>query len=294
MAAHPLGYWDYVKAAFGRKLRLPLLGAMPANKMMLGVFAVLGLASPGFWFLGAAAELTYLFTLANSSRFQKLVDGERLLAAQQQWEDKVHATVGRLIPPAQERYRKLLDQCRRILGISARLESDSLAGLRGMRGQSLNQLLWIFLRLLTSRQVITNNMESLDESALGREIEQLEQRLSGIDRATDEALARSLEGTLAIRRKRIENLQRASDSLRVIDAELERIEQQAELMREETAVGGKPEFLSARLDAVTSTMTEAARWMDEQADLFGALGADNSGSETTDLPSMPPMLEESQ
>ncbi len=292
MAGRPLTYWDYVKAAFRRKLRLPLLGSMPVNAMILGIFAVLGLASPGFWFLGAAAELTYLFSMASSRRFQKLVDGERLLEVQNEWEEKVDLTVGRLIPPAQERYRKLLTQCRRILGISARLESDSLGGLRDVRGQNLNQLLWIFLRLLTSRQVITSNMEDLEESALRREVEQLEERLAGIDAEGDEALTRSLEGTLDIRRKRIENLRRAKDSLKVIDAELERIEQQAELMREETAVGGKPELLSARLDAVTSTMTEASRWMDEHADLFGALGADSVGSETADLPSMPPVLEE--
>ncbi len=292
MAGEPLTWWDYVKAAFGRKLRLPLLGAMPANKMMLGVFAVLGLASPGFWFLGAAAELTYLFSMASSRRFQKLVDGERLLEVQRTWEDQVDLTVGRLIPPAQERYRKLLTQCRRILGISARLKSDNLGGLRDVRGQSLNQMLWIFLRLLTSRQVIVSNMENLDESALEQEIERLEKRLAGIEAGTDEALVRSLEGTLVIRRKRIENVRRASDSLKVIDAELERIEQQAELMREETAVGGKPEFLSARLDAVTSTMTEASRWMDEHADLFGSLGADSTGGETAELPSMPSVLEE--
>lgn len=292
MARDRLSYWDYVKAAFRRKLRLPLLGSMPANPMTLGVFAVLGLLSPGFWFLGAATEIAYLAAMANSKRFQKLVEGERLLGAQQRWEDKVDGVVARLIPPGQERYRQLLAQCRRILGISETLESDALGGLRGMRGQGLNQLLWIFLRLLTSRQVIVNNVESLDGPEIEAEITELEERIDSLDPQNDGALRRSLEGTLEIRRKRLENLQRATHSLQVIEAELDRIEQQAELIREETAVGGKPEFLSARLDAVTSTMTEATRWMDQHADLFGTLGDETTGSALSDLPAMPNILEE--
>ncbi|MDH3525387.1 MAG: hypothetical protein OES32_17580 [Acidobacteriota bacterium] len=292
MASPALSYADYVKAAFHRRVALPLLGALPANKMMLGVFAVLGLANPGFWLLGAAVEVAYLFGLAGSPRFRKLVDGERLLRLQQGWDGRVHDAVERLIPPSQERYRRLLDQCRRILGISATLESDSLGGLRDMRGQSLNQLLWIFLRLLTSRQVILSNVKELDGPALEREIEQLEKRLAGIESGTGEALRRSLEGTLEIRRKRLENLERATASLRVTEAELERIEQQVELIREETAVGGKPEFLSARLDAVTSSMTEASRWMDENSDLFSALGDEGDRAAMADLPSLPPALEE--
>jgi hypothetical protein len=292
MAPEDLSYWDYVKAAFNRRLPVPLLGAMPTNKMLLGVFAVLGLANPGFWLLGAAGEVAYLFGTANSPRFRKLVDGERLLRLQAGWDDKVHSAVERLIPPSQERYRKLLDQCRRILGISATLESDSLGGLRDMRSQSLNQLLWIFLRLLTSRQVILSNVRGLDRSALDGEIEQLQKRLAGIEAGKDEALRRSLEGTLEIRRKRLENLERATASLGVTEAELERIEQQVELIREETAVGGKPEFLSSRLDAVTSTMTEASRWMDENSDLFSALGDEGDRAAVAGLPSMPPSLEE--
>ncbi len=64
--------------------QVPLLGRLPLNKMGLAAFAVLGLWNPGFWFLGAAGELAYLFLKATSPRFQNLIEGERLLAAQQQ------------------------------------------------------------------------------------------------------------------------------------------------------------------------------------------------------------------
>ncbi|HMB52286.1 MAG TPA: hypothetical protein VKU40_03150, partial [Thermoanaerobaculia bacterium] len=67
---------------------------------------------------------------------------------------------------------------------------------------------------------------------------------------------------------------------------LARIEQQVELIREEAAVTSGPEALSHRLDAVTSTMSETTRWMDEQASLIGGLADEGAGS-MSDLPRLP-------
>jgi hypothetical protein len=62
MSARSLGYWDYVKAAFKRRARVPLLGYVPYNYIALFTVAVLGAASqnPGFWFMGGALEIAYL------------------------------------------------------------------------------------------------------------------------------------------------------------------------------------------------------------------------------------------
>lgn len=279
-----LSYWEYIKEAFHRKVYIPLLGMMPLNKMGLGLVAVAGFINPGFWLFGAAIEAGYLFWIAGNERFQNLVDAERLVDIQESWSDKVHQAVQKLSPPARERYRKLLTQCRLILGISETLDTDSLGNFRDIRAQSLNQLLGIFLRLLTSRELITTNIEGLDRSKLERETDQLEERL--LEGNEDSALTRSLRGTLEIHRRRLENLDRGMENLRVIDAELERIEKQVELIREESAVSGKPEFLSTRLDAVTTTMSETSRWIDDHSDFFGSLGGADSVT-VTELPDLP-------
>ena len=286
MAAGGFNYFDYLKAAFYCKVDVLLLGHLALNKMVLAVFAVLGIANPGFWFLGAAAELIYLMGVGGNPRFQKVIDGERLLAAQEGWEGKVETAVERLSPPGRERYRKLLAKCRLILGMGDTLAGDSLGNVRDMRAQSLNQLLWIFLRLVGSREVIADNVKTLDRKDLSADIERLGQRLAAVGSDADGALARSLQGTLAIQKKRLENLDRAKSSLDVIDAELERIEQQVELIREESAVSSSPQFLSARLDAVTSTMDDTSRWMDKHADFFGSLTADKETSPAAVLPKL--------
>lgn len=286
MAPPRLGYLDYVKAAFHRRVPVAGLGAMPVNWMGLAAFAVLGLLNPGFWLLGAAAELTYLLGVSSNPRFQKLIDAERMADERSGWEGRVHEEVERLSKESGARYRRLLTECRRILGMSETLEGAEIGGVRGLRSTSLNQLLWIFLRLLRSRELIAENLEGVKREELEKEIATLRSRLEGIDREKDAALARSLQGTLEILERRLANLDRASASLLVIDAELGRIEQHVELIREESAVSGKAEALSSRLDAVTNAMSETTRWMADNAELFGALG-DDTAAVPGELPHLP-------
>ena len=250
---------------------------------------MLGLANPGFWFLGAAAEAAYLLWLSSSDRFQKLVEGERLAADKRSYVSRIDQAVSRLSPESQKRYHKLLYECRKIIGISESLDSSALESMKSLRGSGLNQLLWIFLRLLSSREVLDDNIASVDRATIEQEIGKLEKRAAAAE--GDAALLRSLQGTLAIRRKRLENLGAAERSRRVINAELERIEQQVVLIREEAAVQGKADILSDRLESVTSSLNETNSWMEQNAAIFGELGADPIGSAPADLPELPHLPE---
>ena len=281
MARKALSYWDYVKAAFHRHVPVPLLGGMPANKMALGVFAVLGIANPGFWFLGAAVEVAYLGVLSSNSRFQKLVQGERLLERAQDHDDRVKAVFQRFSRHSQTRYRNLVAECRQMLGLAAPEGGSDV--FQGLRTGKLNELLWLFMRLLTSREQILNTRARVRRGELEEAIATLRKRAEAT--GSDSPLARSLWATLSIQVKRLENLDNAAQNLAVVDAELERIEQQVRLLREESAVSGSPEILSARLDAVSSTLTETSRWMDAHADLFGS--EDTSEALSGALPTLP-------
>lgn len=294
MSRPKLSYWDYVRAAFKRRWPVPGLGHLPLNQLGLAAVAVLGLANPGFWLLGAAAEVGYLAWLSGNTRFQNLIRAERMERVQESWEDKIHLAVDRLDPRSRDRYRALLRQCRSILGISHDLETDSLGTMRDLRAQNLNQLLSIYLRLLTSREVLRRNLEHLDRKSLEGEIDSLERRLAGLAPDKDAALRRSLQGTLEIQKKRLENLERSESSRQVMEAELQRIENQVELLREEAAISSSPEALSSRLDAVTSTMEETTRWMDQHADLFEDVSGEGPAMPLADLPRLGDLEEAEQ
>jgi hypothetical protein len=285
MTDEPLSYWDYVKAAFHYRPRLGWLGRMPVNQMALVVFGLLGVVNPGFWLLGLALETGYLGFLSGSHVFQKFVQGERLLSKQVSWESNIVRAVNQLSADSRERYRKVWVQCGQVLGLTDNIEQGTLGALRDMRAGGLNQLLWLFLRLLVSRETILGNLANVDRKGVEAEVDRLRERLAKAE--PDSALARSLQGTLEIQVKRLENLTKGSGSLEVIDAELERIEQQVQLILEESAVGSGPEGLSSRLDAVSSTLGETSRWMDQNAELFGSLGSTDLEAGSTVLPRLP-------
>ena len=276
MSKDALSYGDYLKAAFKRPYRMGVLGNMPLNQMGLFAFALLGLVNPGFWFLGVAAEAGYLAFLSSNSRFQRVVQGEKLLARQRGADLRVQHALAALAPEARERYRNLLHECGLILGIIPTLQDREQGTLTDLRAGGLNNLLGLFMRLLTSRQVISTNLAQVDRRELEADVEKLRQRLT--QAPADGPLGRSIQATLEIQTKRLENLVRAESSLQVIDAELVRIENQVRLIREETAVSGGPEMLSARLDAVSQTRAETSRWLDQNAELFGALAGDELGA----------------
>ncbi len=291
MPTEPLTYLDYLREAFFRKVRLPLLGPMPVNTMALAAVGVAGFAIPPLWLLGVAAETVYLVFVSSSGRFQKLVQGERLLARQRAWAERLQAVVERLEPASRDRYRRLVDSCRLILGMGEALQIDSMGDFRDLRGQSLNQLLAIFLRLLLSREAILGNLKSVDRESLAVEVGRLEERLAAAP--ADSALARSLQGTLVIQRQRLDNRTRAEESLAVVDAELERIEQQVALLHEQGALTGRPEAMSGTLDAVAATMSETTRWMQDNAELLGSLGGDPLlAAGVPGLPEVPGVVEE--
>ena len=222
-------------------MRSRVLGAMPLTQMLLVSFGLAGFVNPGFWLLGLAATVAFVGGRSASERFQKLIEAERLAARAGNAEDRMKAAYERLEPASQARYRALVVVCREILGLGA---GAGESGLTDFRAGNLNQLLSLFLRLLASREAITDTLARVDRRAArdgAREPQGAARARPAIPRG---ALARSLKATLEIQEKRLANLDTATNNLAVVDAELERIEQQVRLVREESAVSRSPEALS--------------------------------------------------
>ena len=73
MTRKSYSFLDYLSAAFGASPIIAGLGSIPVNKLFLAGVGLLGFVNPGFWFVGGAAELSYLWYLSTSPRFQKYV-----------------------------------------------------------------------------------------------------------------------------------------------------------------------------------------------------------------------------
>src|SRR5205809_934606 len=88
---------------------------VPPNWVGLGVFGMLGFLNFGFWILGFGCELAYLGWLSSHPRFQRVVEGGRLVDEQRQWQSRLFEMIRQLQPDDQQRYRALEARCKEIL-----------------------------------------------------------------------------------------------------------------------------------------------------------------------------------
>lgn len=255
-----LSYWDYLKAAFGLRVRVPGLGQLPMNVLAVAGVGLVGLGFPPLLLLGLGLETAYLTALAGNGRFQRYVRGRGLAAEQETWNQRRDKLIAGLGGPARKRHLELISQSHAIV-----LNDGNPAG--ALVRENLAGLLWTHLRLLSSQEKVESIRGMVNRKQGLSEITDLERRVS--EAPKDGALYRSLDASLSLARKRIANLDRAEESAKVLAAEIERIERQINLLREEAAVGQNPEMITEHLDTVTRSLEETGRWLNENADILG-------------------------
>jgi hypothetical protein len=265
MASKP-GFLEYVTAAFNAR---PLGMFVAPNWVGLAAFGLLGVANPGFWVLGAGLELGYLLTLATNARFQRAVSSRPLAAATAEWNGRIQRLRDRLDATDRQRFAALSQRCASIIDLQTHGGVETPQGIES-QADSLGRLSWMFLRLLVARSTILSVVREGEDEAL------LEQRRAALARqANDEDapadLRRSLTGQIEILQQRIDQRVEAERKLAYIDAELARIEEQVELIREQAAMSTDPEILSRRIDEIAATLGGTGQWIRDQQQVYGAM-----------------------
>lgn len=267
MAEKP-GFFDYITAAFNAR---PFGMFVAPNWIGLGAFGLLGFMEPGFWVIGAGLELGYLFLLSTNERFQRLVSAGSVVEATADWNKRIQALLVRLDAGDRRLHDLLSQRCRSIIDLQ--LHGASPATVPGgleAQADSLGRLSWMFLRLLVARRTIRQVIgESGDAGDLRRRQTALERQHA--DESIGEELRHSLAGQLDILKQRLLQRTDAERKLAYIDAELERIQQQVELIREQAALSSDPELLSQRIDEITATLGSTGQWIRDQQKVYGAM-----------------------
>lgn len=284
MAYTEPSFWDYVRAAFHARPVVRGLGGVAWNKVALAVAGILGFGNPGFWLLGLGGEVAYLYWMASNPRFQNLVRGQRLAAEREETGARLERSMAMLSTAARERFGRLRGQCAEVQRTSRAVQGGGSSVLDEERLSSLDQLLWLFLRLLVSLETLDRQMAETSPMTLQKEIAALEKEIAGMGEAS-ERLRKSKESLLDLTRKRLENYQRAGETRLLLTSELQRIEQQVELLREEAAIARSPEALSSKIDAVAGGLSDTTSWMRQHEALLSDLGVEET------LAAPPPILE---
>jgi hypothetical protein len=264
-----LGFWKYLKAAFNAR---PFGMLIPPNWIGLALFGLLGyFMDPGFWVIGAGLEMGYLGVLASNSRFQRVVAAQQSAQSSENWSGKIEELAGKLTEADQRKYVALLARCRAILEHQGQAGENVPAGLES-QSASLSRLAWLYLRLLLMRQAIDKVL--VDDSDPGNR--RLEHRIADLknrlgNKSISEDLRRSLTGQLEIVEQRMAQRTEGAEKLTFLEAELTRIQEQVELIREQAVLSTDPELLSQRIDEIATTLGGTSQWIREQQQVYGVL-----------------------
>lgn len=249
------------KAFNARPLGMPI----PPNWIGLAAFALAGVfLSPGFFLLGAGLEAAYLYWLGSNVRFRNTVDAAAL--PQDSQADRRYRALLDPLPIAQRRQQEALEHKARVI-----IELLDASPMLGAHADSLEQLVWLHLRLLGARTAIARVVHTAREEseALDQQEASIEARLAQDD--LGEELRRSLQQQKTVIDQRQAAHGDARRRLEHVDSELQRINQQVALLREQALLATDESNIGSSLDALSASFAEANRWLEGQRDLLGVL-----------------------
>jgi hypothetical protein len=264
-----MGLGRYIKKAFSAR---PWGMWVPPNWIGIAGVALLGFLEPAVWLIGAGLELGYLLMLATNARFQRWVDAGDSFAEKKNTQQQLQSLLVRLDASDQNRYRQLESRCQRVLQEQHEVPAVDLQ----TQADGLGKLLYVYLRLLITRSGILRVLDGATTRSIDIRISDVKGQLKG---ASTPELQKSLADQLDILGERKKRHEAGRDKLQFIEAELTRIEEQIELIREGLAVTSDPTSLSRRIDSVGDTLGTTTQWIKQQQELLG---------QTEDLLSDPP------
>jgi hypothetical protein len=236
----------YVRDAFLNHWNLLLFGGAAAAALISPVPEA-GLA------LAVAGELIYLGGLATNPRYQSWVDrklheASRAVASpgDASGRSEVDQLLASLPQASRDRFMRLKSRCLDLLRLAARMRGAADAPADAST-PTLNQMLYVFLRLLGSEAALDAFLEKTDEGRLTGEVADLERRLAAP--VLDERIRQALTDSLVTARLRRDNLATARTNRELVEIQLNRIEGQLQAIAETSISSEDPTFITARLES---------------------------------------------
>ena len=253
--------WRYIKSAFLVGVDVPALGRVPINLLLTAGFGILGFAEPGFWLAGAAVEGTIVSALAFNPRFQKYVQGLELQEAKDDDGQRRVSLIQTLAPDAKRKVADFAAKCNKVLEVYESQQTEPY--LIETNRDALDRLSWTYLKLLVARQHVTSAENSDSERNIENKIKELEGDLAETDQP--DSLRESKTATVAILKKRLNNVHRRSQTLEEIDSDCMRLEAQLDLVLENASMQGKPQTISSDIELASDLLGAGIFGDDEQA-----------------------------
>jgi len=266
----------YLKAAFTN--RWNLLALMGGT----GVAIISGHPDVVFPLL-LAAEAAYLALVGGNGKFQQYVDiGEHqaMRATRSRRNHQLLQRMMRSLPrDLRDRYHKLQQRCQELQSIAADLKHHRNEAVdrsfESMQTESLDRLLWIYLRLLFTYHSLQKFLNKTSIERIRKDIKRIEHRLEMLDPEDTslhgKKMRRTLLDNLATSQDRATNYERARANHEFVELEIDRLENKIKSLAEIAVNRQEPDYVSTQVDQVADSMLETERTMNELK-VFTGLG----------------------
>lgn len=222
----------------------------------------------------AALEVIYLAVLSSNPRFQDAV-----IAAEQKNQEttqsssstKLNRILTALNKEDRSRYQKLKDLCLELRYIADQIKGTiktELEVISDVQVNSINRLLWMYLKLLYSKNALESYFKAINVKDIETRIKNTKERLKALgpednDNETKSIRRESLMDTLKTSRNRLENYRISTENYDFIGLELERLYSKIASLAEMGINQQDPNMITNEISVVSSSIEKAERTMDE-------------------------------
>jgi predicted nucleic acid-binding Zn-ribbon protein len=250
----------YLKTAFTTRWNLLLFGG--------GVAAALISGYPGVILpLVAAGEVYYLASMLANERFRSAVEAQDAKArrvAESAGAREAYERIRKNLPPALlTRFDQLREHCLKLVELGGSIRGPGGAGPDKTALESLDRLLWGYLRMIWGANTLSDFLDRTDDGAIRARIADLERRLARLpkDDPGSAAMRGTLEDHLATSRERLGNIDEARRKLDLVAAEIERLEAKIAALAESSVAKRDVTDIAQRVDEVAEGMRKTDETM---------------------------------
>ena len=123
------------------------------------------------------------------------------------------------------------------------------------------------MRLLFTQYSLDRFLQRTSESQMQRDITRIETQLQGVPANSEDPqqqkIRKTLEDNLETSRARVANLKKARDNYEIVRLEIDRLENKIQSLSELAINRQEPDFISAQVDQVVTSMVQTEKTMNE-------------------------------
>lgn len=216
----------------------------------------------------AAAEVGYFGFLGLNPRFQNVLKGLNRIPPPLPVDpsQRFQQLMDFLSPPDAERFETLRHRCLELVSLRRSMASkEGSPGVEDFRGESLDRMLWLFLKLLHQRTGLEKFLGATRHEQIEAELHSAEQQLvSAMERdktagLPESRLSTSIRDRVTTIRERLENHRQATDGLELVAAEIDKTEQQITHLCEVGMTTSDSAGLSVQIDSISQSLQSSEK-----------------------------------